>query len=204
VDYIPGMHDPTNANWPQRPLHSCLLPLSCGFVDLFGSSTNPYEGVFGGDGSEKSGGLRVLGSDGLNIADLRRFLTAIGDGKEDVGKGGYKEDGVSAASCIDALNATLNYGHMAPTGPDSLPTFPSSELDPFVLKSRPSVYFVGNCDKFETRLVDINGNAIAGDKDGHNVTRLICVPSFALTGEVVLVKLESLECQIVSFNDASL
>eukprot|EP00571_Detonula_confervacea_P005046 CAMPEP_0172323602 /NCGR_PEP_ID=MMETSP1058-20130122/49179_1 /TAXON_ID=83371 /ORGANISM="Detonula confervacea, Strain CCMP 353" /LENGTH=575 /DNA_ID=CAMNT_0013039655 /DNA_START=24 /DNA_END=1751 /DNA_ORIENTATION=- len=205
VDYVPGMHDPTNANWPQRPLHSCLLPLSCGFVDLFGSGTNPYEGVLG---DEKSGGLRVLGSDGLNIADLRRFLTNK-DAGEDDGEGENKDDKVSSSSCIDALNATLNYGHMAPTGPDSLPTFPSSESDPFVLKSRPSVYFVGNCDEFETRLVDANGDKIADgscdvSKDGNIVTRLVCVPSFALTGEVVLVKLKSLECEIVSFNDASL
>ena len=35
VDYVPGWHDPTNANWPQRPIHSCLLPLSSGYVDLF-------------------------------------------------------------------------------------------------------------------------------------------------------------------------
>ncbi|KAL7540305.1 hypothetical protein ACHAXR_010020 [Thalassiosira sp. AJA248-18] len=215
IDYVPGMHDPTNANWPQRPMHSCLLPLSCAYVDLFGRGTNPYEGILGGGrekksggvSEKKSGGVRVLGSDGLNIADLRRFL-AVKSPKED---DGAEEDGkeATASSCIDALNQTLKYGHMTPTGPDSLPTFPSSESDPFVLKYRPSVYFVGNCDKFETRLADADGQEIEEDAsvnkhDGQNATRLVCIPSFALTGEVVLVKLRSLKCEVISFNDACL
>lgn len=205
VDYIPGWHDPTNANWPQRPLHSCLLPLSSGFVDLFSRGTNPYAGTLGNDGKKKSEGIKVLGSDGLNIADLRRFLTKGYEPKDT--KVGDEEnssnDKASALSSLDALNQTLKYGHMAPTGPDSLPTFPSSESDPFVLNSRPSIYFVGNCDEFGTRLVDVNGDEASKDVDGtKNVTRLVCVPSFALTGEVVLVKLRSLECEVLSFNDA--
>ena len=66
VDYIPGLHDPTNANWPQKALHSCLLPNAGCFVNMLSRSTNPYEA--------KIGGKTFLGSDGLNIADLRRFL----------------------------------------------------------------------------------------------------------------------------------
>lgn len=198
VDYIPGWHDPTNANWPQRPLHSCLLPLSCTFVDLFSRCTNPYEGNL----EHRDSSVRVLGSDGLNVADLRRFL-AKRDSKE------VEEDNDSTVlSCIDTLHQTLKFGHMAPTGPDSLPTFPSFESDPFVLNYRPDVYFVGNCDKFETRLVDVDGNEINENCDdlvaGKCATRLVCVPSFALTGEVVLIKLNSLECEVVSFNDANL
>jgi hypothetical protein len=75
------------------------------------------------------------------------------------------------------------------------------------------VYFAGNCDEFETRLVDGRGDAIdergaaaasATANYAGAVTRLVCVPSFALTGEVVLVKLRSLECEVLSFSDASL
>ena len=102
--------------------------------------TNPYEGTLGGSAKKNDGGVKVLGSDGLNIADLRRFLTtssetSLKDGEE----GKATSDKVSASSCIDALNQTLNYGHIAPTGPDSLPTFPSSESDPFVLNTRPKL-----------------------------------------------------------------
>ena len=188
VDYIPGWHDPTNANWPQRPIHSCLLPNSCSFVDLFQRSTNPYESVLGGE--------RVLGSDGLNVADLRRYLT---DGV----KNGDDEE-VVAVSSIEALKQTLKYGHIAPTGPDSLPMFPSSECDPFILSRRPAVYFSGNSDKFETRLVSRYGEEVENGVDSKNSTRLVCVPSFALTGEAVLVNLKTLDCEVISFNDVGM
>jgi DNA polymerase delta subunit 2 len=211
VDYIPGWHDPTNANWPQRPLHSCLLPLSCTFVDLFSRCTNPYEGTLGVARSRNGAknaeiSMKVLGSDGLSVADLRRFLSKSDSTKDNDAEKNDVDD-AKVSSCMDALHKTLKYGHMAPTGPDSLPTFPSSESDPFVLSSRPDVYFVGNCDKFETRLVNVDGKTIdesGDDKVGKCMTRLVCVPSFALTGEVVLVKLKSLECEVVSFNDANL
>ncbi len=221
VDYVPGWHDPTNANWPQRPLHSCLLPSSVSYGDMFGRGTNPYECLLGGghdddDDDDRGdgnggGGVRVLGSDGLNVADLRRFLATRGGGDgatpDDCGGGGGA--GFVVPSCIDALHRTLVYGHVAPTGPDSLPTFPSCEVDPFVLTSRPHVYFAGNCDEFETRLADGRGDAIdegtaAVANDAGAVTRLVCIPSFALTGDVVLVKLRSLECEVLSFNDALL
>lgn len=192
VDYIPGWNDPTNANWPQRPLHSCLLPNSVGFVDLFRRSTNPYE--------SDCSGVKVLGSDGLNVADLRRFLPKKCDGDEVNDEGAAVK--VSPSSSIDALHQTLKFSHMAPTGPDSLPTFPSSETDPFVITSRPSVYFVGNCDEFEARLVGGKGETIDTAADD-GATRLVCVPSFASTGEVVLVNLRTLECDVVSFNDVS-
>lgn len=185
VDYIPGWNDPTNANWPQRPLHSCLLPNSVGFIDLFRRSTNPYESA--------CSGVTVLGSDGLNVADLRRFLP----NNEVTDEG--TEGKVSPSSSIDALQQTFNISHMAPTGPDSLPMFPSSESDPFLMTSRPSVYFAGNCDEFEARLVGDKGESIDNIEDG--ATRLVCVPSFASTGEVVKVNLRTLECEVISFND---
>lgn len=223
VDYVPGWHDPTNANWPQKPLHSCLLPRSAGYDDLFCRGTNPYECVLGGgggsgDGSEEGGnGVRVLGSDGLNIADLRRFLPTTAKTKTGGHGTTIVDDAdpvvVGPSPCIDALHRTLVYGHLAPTGPDSLPTFPSYESDPFVLTRRPNVYFAGNCDTFETRLVNGRGEEIIDDggitatttttanDDMVGMTRLVCVPSFALTGEVVLVKLRSLECEVLTFND---
>jgi DNA polymerase delta subunit 2 len=150
--------------------------------------------------------MKVLGSDGLSVADLRRFLSKSDSTKDNDAEKNDVDD-AKVSSCMDALHQTLKYGHMAPTGPDSLPTFPSSESDPFVLSSRPDVYFVGNCEKFETRLVNVDGKTIdesGDDKVGKCMTRLVCVPSFAFTGEVVLVKLKSLECEVVSFNDANL
>ena len=61
---VPGYHDPTNANWPQRPPHPCLLPQGCGYVDMFGRGTNPFECIIGGDeddGKDEVGGRRSEG-----------------------------------------------------------------------------------------------------------------------------------------------
>ena len=191
VDYIPGFHDPTNANWPQRPIHSCLLPNSCAFVDLFQRSTNPYENVVGGE--------RILGSDGLNVTDLRRYLT---DGN--VVKDEDVKEQRTAVSSMEALRQTLEYGHIAPTGPDSLPMFPSSESDPFIVSKRPSIYFSGNAAEFETCLVTSSGDEVEKDEGSNNLTRLVCIPNFALTGEVVLVNVRTLDCEVISYNDAGL
>ena len=185
VDYIPGMHDPTNANWPQKPIHECLLPHTERFLNMLNRSTNPYEAKFDGK--------VVLGSDGMNIADLRKFMAqrakaVDGEVQEE------KEDDIplEAVTALQALNSSLNYNHMAPTAPDSLPSFPFADSDPFVITSAPHVYFAGNCDKFETKLCR-HGTG--------KQTRLICIPSFMMTGQAVLLNLKTLKCSLVEFDE---
>jgi len=185
VDYIPGIHDPTNANWPQKPIHGCLLPHAERFENMLNRSTNPYEA--------KIGERLVLGSDGMNIADLRKYLaqrvnvkeSAAGDEKEE-------ETALEAVTPLQALLSSLLFNHIAPTAPDSIPTFPFENFDPFVMKNAPDVYFAGNCDKFETNLFD-HGEG--------KQTRLICIPSFVLTGQAVLLNLKTLACSLIEFDD---
>lgn len=59
-----------------------------------------------------------------------------------------------------------------------------------MLESCPHVFFVGSQPKFDT--ADIEG------ADGQTV-RLIAIPKFAETGEVVLVDVETLEVEVVRF-----
>ena len=140
-----------------------------------------------------------MGSDGLNVTDLRRHLT---DGN--VVKDEDVEEQRTAVSSMEALRQTLKYGHIAPTGPDSLPMFPSSESDPFIVSKRPSIYFSGNAAEFETCLVTSSGDEVEKDEGSNNLTRLVCIPNFALTGEVVLVNVRTLDCEVISYNDAGL
>ena len=79
---------------------------------------------------------------------------------------------------------------MAPTGPDSLPTYPAFEDDPFVMDVKPDLYFAGNCDGYATKVTE------AG-------TRLVCVPTFDTTGQAVLVNLRTMDCEVIGFADAS-
>lgn len=67
-------------------------------------------------------------------------------------------------------------------------SYPFQEDEPFVLKSCPHLYFVGSQPRFSTR-------TIRGPDD--QTVRLVTVPSFARTGEIVLVDTETLETSVV-------
>ncbi|GMK55458.1 hypothetical protein CspeluHIS016_0205140 [Cutaneotrichosporon spelunceum] len=83
---------------------------------------------------------------------------------------------------------TLEWRHLAPTAPDTLSVYPYPDTDPFIIHHRPDIYVIGNQPEFETELV--------GDDDP---TRVILLPSFAETGTVALVCLETLEVKTVTF-----
>ena len=42
------------------------------------------------------------------------------------------------------MERSLQWRHLAPTAPDTLPCYPFCDTDPFVLGECPHVYFVGN------------------------------------------------------------
>lgn len=54
-------------------------------------------------------------------------------------------------SRLQLLSRVLEWGHLAPTAPDTLATYPFSDDDPFVVDTAPHVFFAGNQPKFETR-----------------------------------------------------
>ena len=67
-------------------------------------------------------------------------------------------------------------------------SYPFQDDDPFVMKTCPHLYFVGCQPEFGTRLLT--------GPEGQTV-RLIAVPSFAATQEIVLVDSETLEVSTV-------
>lgn len=89
------------------------------------------------------------------------------------------------------MERTLRWRHVAPTCPDTLWSYPFQNLDPFVIENCPHVYFVGNQPKFETSFIEgSNGQRC----------RVVAVPKFAETGEVVLVNLETLDCEVMKIS----
>ena len=176
VDYIPGLSDPTNANWPQKPLHPCLMPMAERY-GMLNRSPNPYGAIIGG--------VEFLGSDGQNIFDLQRYVAKKIEHRGEEGKEVELED----VSSLEALELTLLFNHLAPTGPDSLPTYPVEKEDPFVIDKCPNVFFAGNCVQYETTLKNSS-------------TRLICIPSFSTSGQAVLMNLKTLKCKVIKFEGA--
>lgn len=76
----------------------------------------------------------VMGSSGQPIEDIMKSTDA------------------TDISPLEWLEKTLLWKHMCPTAPDTLPVQPYSAKDPFIINHCPDIYFVGNTDKFETKL----------------------------------------------------
>jgi DNA polymerase delta subunit 2 len=172
VTLVPGAQDPTTAAWPQRPLHRSLLAASSQQENLY-RSPNPYAAIHGNK--------YVMGTDGANVADLVQQLNE---------KESAEDDSVSE---LEALRRTLEWSHLCPTGPASVPTAPV-EQDPCVITEQPDVYFCGGTSKFATTTVK------TGD-DSNHTCRLLCIPSFAETATAVLVHLETLHVELMRFQD---
>ncbi|GAA6035952.1 hypothetical protein JCM8097_005182 [Rhodosporidiobolus ruineniae] len=119
-------------------------------------------------------GASFFGTSGQTVDDMFRYL----DGEDRV----------------EVARQTLEWSHIAPTCPDTLWCYPFSDRDPFILNQTPHVYFVGNQPSFSTRLIN------STDSEGAEVqVRIVLVPKFAETGEVVLVNTRSLEARVVRF-----
>jgi len=166
VDVIPGPSDPVNVTMPQQPLHKCLFPHAGRFQSSFKLTTNPYECVLEED-------VLVLGHGGQPVLDMLMYTRN--------------------RSPVDLMEETLQWRHIAPTAPDTLPCYPLTSIDPFVMQERPHLYFCGNQTAFEQRLVQ---------SEHGGFTRVVAVPEFSKTGQVVLVDLNSerLECTTIQFD----
>lgn len=90
-------------------------------------ATNPWIGDIGG--------RIVAGSCGRPIVDITKIA------------------GLSELSSLEWLERTLIWRHYAPTGPDTLSIHPFFKNDPFVMKECPDIYFAGNMDGYDTKLI---------------------------------------------------
>lgn len=160
VDLMPGATDPANAALPQQPMHAALFPRAASY-STFRCVTNPHE--------LKVGGAHLLGTAGQPLDDMARMTE--GQGR------------------VELLESSLKWRHLVPTAPDSLPSYPYSDDDPFVIAEAPHVLFAANQPKFETKMVD--------------GVRLVCVPDFSRTQQLVLLNLATLECRIMGFSTAA-
>ncbi|KAH7032994.1 DNA polymerase delta small subunit [Microdochium trichocladiopsis] len=167
VTMMPGAQDPSNASYPQQPVHAAMFPSSRAYAAApnaasdepgwFDSVTNPWEGELDG--------WRVLGTGGQNVDDVWKY--------------------VDSDDRLGMMEAMCRWRCSAPTAPDTLWAYPFQDDDPFVMHTCPHLFFVGNQPQFGTKV-------ISGGSDGQMV-RLITVPSFSATGEIVLVDTETLD-----------
>ena len=161
VDVMPGPFDPTSFLVPQQPLHRLLLPKSSKVTGVR-CTTNPYHAAFDN--------IEVLGSSGRVVQSIYEMSTID--------------------EPVDILQETIKWRHMMPTAPDTVPAYPFTDKDPFVMEERPHVYFTGNQKHFGYKMYDEDGKK----------TLIVAIPGFKSTQTCVLVNLRTLKCEVIAFN----
>ncbi len=104
------------------------------------------------------GNLKLLGTSGQNIDDIFKYVDEPDSAR------------------IDMALRTLEWGHLAPTAPDTLWCYPFKSTDPFVLKDRPDVLFVGNQPSYASAMYTFDPDA---DDKAQQGCRVVLVPEFA-------------------------
>ncbi|XP_015110005.1 DNA polymerase delta small subunit [Diachasma alloeum] len=166
VTLMPGQHDPTNLMLPQKPLNRFMLRNAHKYENFRGAH-NPWLGSIGG--------RMIAGSSGQPVEDIMRVC-----GEE------------NKRTPLEWLGKTLEWRHYCPTAPDTLPSYPYHEKDLFIMQECPDVYFVGNTDKFESKIFK--------GENGEEV-RLVSVPKFSSTSTAVLLDLKTLEASPICFGN---
>lgn len=221
ITLIPGASDPANVSIPQQPIHTAMFPHSRAYSSSppsmtsstedsksepgwFDPVTNPFEADLQG--------WRILGTGGQPIDDIFKYV----DEEE-------HED-----TRLEIMHQMLRWRCSAPTAPDTLcmlqyipPLFllsvfyslpfintnpqekkgcyPFQSDEPFVINETPHLFFVGNQPSFSTTVVQGQGEGEGQDGEPP-IVRLITIPRFKETGEVVLVDLDDLTVEILKFD----
>ena len=194
IDIMPGISDPAVRLMPQQPFHPCLFSHGVRFSTLK-LCTNPYE--------ISINNKLILGHSGQPVFDINRQVIRGGNSSSDSMDIVSDNDKCNNTSELSVLESTLSWGNICPTAPDTLPCYPFTQEDLFILRAGelPNIYFSGNCTKFATKL--FAPKTLNSSTPSNQVTRLICVPSFKSTGQVVLCDVNSkdFQCFTISFSN---
>lgn len=202
VTLMPGASDPANVSVPQQPLHPALFPQSRLYAAPPDTSSKQEAGPAGRKVRkvQHEYPLHPATNPAFFTLGSHLFLGHAGQPVDDIAKYVDTSSGVSSAvqETLDILESTLRWRLIAPTAPDTLWCYPYQEREPFVLEEGwcPHVYFAGNQAGFGTRLVQ-GPNAVEGEVA--ETVRLLSLPKFSETGEVVLVDLDDLSVQRLCF-----
>ncbi|KAK0665580.1 DNA polymerase alpha/epsilon subunit B-domain-containing protein [Cercophora samala] len=172
ITLLPGANDPANVSYPQQPIHSAMFPESRYYGPTPAHPDEPgWLDATTNPFESEIEGWRVLGTSGQNLDDICKYM-------EDPDRLGLME-------------AMCRWRCSAPTAPDTLWSYPFQDDEPFVMKECPHLYFVGSQPKFGSKVIE--------GPDGQMV-RLVLVPKFSETKEVVLVDTETLEVSLVKLS----
>ncbi|KAG5442278.1 DNA-directed DNA polymerase delta subunit pol31 [Clonorchis sinensis] len=192
VDLLPGPSDAASQLLPQQPIHPSAFPLAvarAGGASCGGlcGRTNPYACCLFG--------RKILATSGQAVNDLSLYT--------------------DLETPCDRMEATLLWGHLAPTCPDTLPGYPllkndlllmeTSSADSRLSPDYPDIYVAG-CqlgEKPSWRRARLSWKDRSLKPSAHKEPRgalLVAVPRFSQSFSIVLVHLETLDCRVVHFD----
>lgn len=183
ITILAGENDPANATLPQQPIHPAMFPYTRVYASAnisdpqeeepgwFDSVTNPWDGDVDG--------WRFMGNSGQPVDDILKYIDMDGP------------DGKGVDGRLEVMASMLRWRCGAPTAPDTLWCYPFQDRDQFVIEECPHLFFVGNQPRFDTTIID---------GPGDQQVRLVTIPCFHKTGELVLVDADSLDVEVVKFD----
>lgn len=180
ISLMPGNTDPAEICLPQQTLHPSLFQNNKQYFGgpSFKKLTNPSW--------IEVNNIRMLGTSGQNIEDFLRYLPS------DL----VEEEGI----ILKLMESNIKWQNIIPTAPDTLYCYPYENYDPFILNNEtPNVYFVGNQDKFETKTIELERDHHEEAKENIRV-KLLSIPKFSKTGEIVLMDLDTLETEVIKIS----
>lgn len=180
VAMMPGANDPSDKALPQQPLHKALFQQSLRKYleeindDILELVTNPYKCNIEG--------IELLAVSGQSINDVCKYVIPYQKGQTS------PLDKDTLEHRLDLMECTMRWQNIAPTAPDTLWTYPYRDSDPFILDELPHIYVIGNQPCYGVRDLNLRGAKV----------KIISIPEFSSTGDVVLLNLSTLETDIVN------
>jgi DNA polymerase delta subunit 2 len=171
---IPGEHDPTSTSLPQQPIHAAMFPQSRQYMPPPNPTIADQEiaslHCTTNPSTFSLQGLTFLATGGQPVNDVFRYISP------------------AHTSRLELLEAMLRWRLVAPTAPDTLFCYPFSDGDAFVLKECPHVFLAG-CQP------GVEAGWVEGPRD--EKVRVLSVPSYRDTGEVVVMDVEDLGVEVM-------
>ena len=171
ITLLPGATDPANVSLPQQPIHPAMFPHARAYSANPGTTEPGWFDSVTNPWEGEIEGWRFMGTGGQPIDDIFKYVE--GDDR------------------LDMMECLLRWRNGAPTAPDTLTCYPFQDHDPFILEECPHVYFAGGQPRFESTVIE--------GPEGQSV-RLVSVPKFAETGEVVVLDMDTLEVEPLRFD----
>lgn len=208
VDIMPGANDPSDKSLPQQPFNKALFQ-----ADLRSYFNNLNQNVINlvtNPNIFHINSCKILAVAGQSINDICKYIIPNKnivdknngvDQNDDTMITDEEQNQDTVEHRLDLIEYCLRWQNIIPSAPDTICSYPFKENDPFILNEWPHVYVVGNQPHFGERDVKVSiKNNIENDSNYEGTIKLITLPIFSETGEIVILDTNTMTTEIVKID----